>query len=142
MKVSTVLATKSQQLVTITPEAAIKDAVALLKEHNIGALLVLDEQEKLVGVISERDIVRRLVERSDVLSLTVADLMTESPITAVPQDDLMSVANKMTENRFRHMPILEGDTLVGIVSIGDVLKIQRDEYRGQIDTLEAQIMAE
>jgi predicted transcriptional regulator len=72
----------------------------------------------------------------------VIDIMTKKVIVAMPQDDVISVAHTMTEKRFRHLPILDGDKLIGIISIGDILKAQRDQYLGEIDTLETQIMAE
>jgi CBS domain-containing protein len=67
--------------------------------------------------------------------------MTRNVIIGVPQDDIISVVNTMTEKRFRHLPIMQDDKLIGIISIGDILKAQRDTYRGEIDTLETQIMA-
>jgi CBS domain-containing protein len=115
--------------------------VALLAQHNIGVVIVLDEAGKLVGIISERDVVRQLNQEADLLSQAVKSVMTAEVVTCLPQDDLMSVAHVMTERRFRHMPVMEGDTLLGMISIGDVLKAQRDYYHGQIDTLETQILA-
>ncbi len=141
MKVSTILATKGNKLITIAPEKPIRDAVALLARHNIGALIVLNEAGKLVGILSERDVVRQLDQQEELLSQPVESVMTAKVITCLPQDDLMSVAHSMTERRFRHMPVLENDTLLGMISIGDVLKAQRDYYHGQIDTLETQILA-
>ena len=95
----------------------------------------------LTGIFSERDVVRRLLDESDLLMQPVENLMTAEVVTCVPQDDLMSVANVMTERRFRHLPVVEEGTLLGMISIGDVLKAQRDYYHGQIDTLETQILA-
>jgi CBS domain-containing protein len=133
--------TKSHQLVTIQPEQTVAEAVALLQAHNIGALPVVTSDGRLAGILSERDIVRRLPQYPQILSTPVEVLMTSRVITAVPNDDLISVAHTMTERRFRHMPVLEDGRLIGIISIGDVLKAQRDQYRGEIDTLETQILA-
>ena len=141
MKVSTILAKKGNKLITIAPEQPVKEAVALLSQHNIGAIVVLDETDALIGILSERDVVRQLTHRNDLLNQPVKELMTAKVITCVPQDDLMSVAHVMTERRFRHMPVVEQGKLLGIISIGDVLKAQRDYYHGQIDTLETQILA-
>lgn len=141
MKVSTILATKGNKLVTIAPEQPIHEAVALLDQHNIGALIVLDEAGILAGILSERDIVRQLNQQDALLSQPVQSVMTSEVVTCLPQDDLMSVAHVMTERRFRHMPVVESNTLLGMISIGDVLKAQRDYYHGQIDTLETQILA-
>ncbi len=141
MKVSTILATKGNKLITIAPEQPIQDAVALLEQHNIGAVIALDDAGKLAGIISERDVVRQLNHQENLLSQPVKSIMTAEVTTCVPQDDLMSVAHVMTERRFRHMPVMEEGKLLGMISIGDVLKAQRDYYHGQIDTLETQILA-
>jgi CBS domain-containing protein len=81
-------------------------------------------------------------QREDVTGLAVADVMTRKVVIGVPEDDIISVAHTMTEKRFRHLPVIDEDRLVGIISIGDILKAQRDQYRGEIDTLETQIMAD
>lgn len=142
MNVSRILAAKPANLVTIGPDQSIRDALSLLAEYDIGALIVTNEADELIGILSERDIVRRAVDESGILSLKIADVMTKNVVVGVPQDDLINVAHTMTERRFRHLPIVEGRRLLGIVSIGDVLKAQRDAYRGQIDTLETQVMAD
>lgn len=142
MKVNSILSTKGREVITVQPEQAIRDAIGLLSHHKIGALVVVDSEGRLVGIISERDIIRRAGLNENVFSLPVAEVMTKKVITGVPQDDLISVAHTMTERRFRHLPIMDNDRLVGIISIGDVLKAQRDQYLGEIDTLEAQILAD
>jgi len=143
MKVKRILATKSGSVITIRPEQPIRDAVALLGMHNIGALVVVAPgSDRPVGIISERDIIRRAAENEGVFSESVKDIMTRELITGMPQDDLISVMHTMTERRFRHLPVVDEGRLIGIISIGDVLKAQRDEYRGEIDTLETQILAD
>jgi CBS domain-containing protein len=142
MNVSRILAAKNTNVVTIGPAQKIQDALLLLAQYDIGALVVTNDVDELIGILSERDIVRRAVDDNDILLLNVADVMTKNVIVGVPQDDLINVAHTMTERRFRHLPIVDGKRLLGIVSIGDVLKAQRDAYRGQIDTLETQIMAD
>ena len=141
MKVSTILATKGNKLISVAPNSSVREALSLLAQHNIGALVVLNDAGALTGIFSERDVVRRLLDESDLLMQPVENLMTAEVVTCVPQDDLMSVANVMTERRFRHLPVVEEGTLLGMISIGDVLKAQRDYYHGQIDTLETQILA-
>ncbi len=141
MKVSTILATKGNKLITIAPEQSIREAVAVLAQHNIGALIVLDNAGALAGILSERDIARQLNQQDDLLSQPVKNVMTAEVVTCLPQDDLMSVAHVMTERRFRHMPVIEEGALLGMISIGDVMKAQRDYFHGQIDTLETQILA-
>jgi CBS domain-containing protein len=141
MKISNILTTKSRQVYTIQPEQTVAEAIALFQRYNIGALPVVAENGRLAGILSERDIVRRLPDFEQILALPVQRLMTAEVITAVPDDDLISVAHTMTERRIRHLPILENGRLIGIISIGDILKAQRDQYRGEIDTLETQMLA-
>lgn len=142
MKVRRILATKGMRVITIGPQKQIREAVALLVRHNIGALVVVGDTDHPVGILSERDIIRESAVNEQVFDLQVADLMTRDVITGAPQDDTHSLAHTMTERRFRHMPIVEDGKLIGIVSIGDILKAERDQYRGEIDTLETQIMAD
>jgi CBS domain-containing protein len=142
MNVSRILATKSSDVVTIRPHQRISEALKLLAEYDIGALVVTNDEEDLVGILSERDIVRRAVQEEDPFALQVADVMTKNVIVGLPNDDLMSVAHTMTERHFRHLPIVDGLRVIGMISIGDVLKAQRDAFRGQIDTLETMVMAD
>lgn len=143
MKVSSILSTKIGGIITARPEQTIREAARQMYEHNIGAVVVVDGAGHLVGILSERDIVRKAVTHNAVFDMAISEVMTKDVVTAVPQDDLMSVAHTMTERRFRHMPILDDNgQLIGIISIGDVLKTQRDQYRGEIDTLETQLMAD
>lgn len=142
MNVSRILAAKPATIVTIGPNKLIRDALSILAQYDIGALVITNEVDELIGILSERDIVRRAVDDSDILSLRVGDVMTKNVVVGLPQDELINVAHTMTERRFRHLPIVDGRRLLGIVSIGDVLKAQRDGYRGQIDTLETQVMAD
>ncbi len=139
MKISTVLATKGAAVFTVRADATLSRAVTLLVEHNIGALVVMNEQAKLTGIISERDVVRALARGENALVQRVGDVMTAAVIVASPQDDLRSVMNTMTQKRIRHLPVLEQGQLVGIVSIGDMVKAQLDEYEGTIDTLQTQL---
>lgn len=142
MKVKRILATKGTGVITILPEASIQQAVAKLAEHRIGSLVVVDAQGELVGIISERDVVWGTAADPNLFERRVVDLMTRDVVVGMPQDDVMAVAHIMTERRIRHLPIVDAGKLIGIVSIGDVLKAQRDAYRGEIDTLETQIMAD
>lgn len=142
MKISRILSSKGLGVITIRPDQTIREAINLLSSHDIGALVVVESPSNPVGILSERDIIRQAAHDEAVFSLPVRELMTPDPITATPQDDIDSVANTMTEKRIRHLPILEKEELVGIVSIGDVVKDQRDRYRGEIDTLQTQIIEE
>ena len=142
MKVRTILATKGTNVLTIHPDQPLREAARLLAEHNIGALVVVNEDHELVGIISERDIIRASARLEDALSQPVGQLMTKVVITGLPQDDLMAVMDTMTDRQFRHLPIMDQGDLVGIISMRDVVKYQRDQYKGEIDTLETQIIAE
>lgn len=142
MKVQRILAGKPKRIVTIKPHESVRAAVEKLAANRIGALIVVAHDGKLVGILSERDIIRAAATNDEVLNQKVLDIMTRDVVVGVPQDDVMSVAHTMTERRFRHLPIMEEDEIIGMLSIGDILKAQRDVYRGEIDTLETQIMAD
>lgn len=142
MNIGSLLASKGVKVITIGPQDTIRAALGRLAEHNIGALVVLDGLGGLVGIVSERDIVRALARTEAILVEPVSVIMTRNVVTGMPQDDLVAVGNTMTERRIRHLPVLEGGQLVGIVSIGDVVKAQRDQYQGEVDTLQFQILNE
>ncbi len=139
MKIDAVLATKGGTVFTAQPDESIKNAVAVLSQHNIGALVVVDQASHVIGILSERDVVRRAAHDDHVLSRNVRQLMTEKVITGSPHDDLESVMRTMTQHHFRHLPIVENEKLVGIVALGDLVKAQLDHYIGQIENLEAQV---
>ncbi|MFW6205847.1 MAG: CBS domain-containing protein [Gemmatimonadota bacterium] len=121
MKLRDILRTKGADVVQIAPDRPVLDAVRLLTEHRIGALVVTRDGE-ILGVISERDVMNLVAERPEsVRDTTVADIMTTDVIVAVPDDDLDYVMNVMTNNRIRHLPVVGDGSLVGIVSIGDVV---------------------
>lgn len=142
MKVRTILATKGTKVITIRPQQPLKEAARLLAEHNIGALVVVDEADQLLGIISERDIIRAAARLENALSWSVSEVMTKDVVIGLPNDDLIAVAHAMTEKRFRHLPIMDRGELVGIISMKDIVESQRDYYQGEIDTLETQIIAD
>jgi CBS domain-containing protein len=139
MKIAAILATKGADVETIWPDRRVREAVALLARRNIGALVVVDETRAPVGIMSERDVVRAAATDEAILTRRVSDIMTRHLVTASPDDDLLSVAHVMTERRIRHLPVVQAGRLVGIVSIGDVVKAQRDQYQGELDTLQVQL---
>lgn len=142
MNIASLLASKGTKVITIQPEQTVRQAVGLLSEHNIGALVVVDRAPHPVGILSERDIVRAAARNERVFAETVAALMTRNVVIGVPQDDLASVGHTMTERHIRHLPVVEGGKLVGIVSIGDIVKAQRDQYLGEVETLQTQILGD
>lgn len=142
MKVRNILATKKGHLITIHEEDPVRQAITLLVEYRIGAVIVVDSAENLVGILSERDIMRIAAADEQLFGRRVGDIMTRDVIVGMPQDDVIAVAHTMLEKRFRHLPIVDEGKLIGIISIGDVLKTQRDAYLGEVDTLETRIIAE
>ena len=140
MKIESILATKSSNVITVGPDQSLREVVDLLAEHNIGVLIVVDEPGRPIGIISERDIIREAARTKAALDQTVSRVMTEDLITASPEDDLETVLQTMTARRFRHMPIMDQDRLIGVISIGDVVKAQLDKYQGEVDTLQAQVI--
>jgi CBS domain-containing protein len=140
MNIGAVLASKGIQVVTVRPTQTLREAVLLLAEHNIGAVVVMEESARPSGILSERDIVRTLVRAEAVLDWPVSRIMTRDVIVGTPEDDVLTVGHTMIERRIRHLPVMERGSLVGIVSIGDILKAQRDKYQGEVDTLQLQLL--
>ena len=140
MKIESILATKSSNVITVGPDQSLREAVDLLAEHNIGALIVVDKPGRPIGIISERDIIREAARTEAALGQTVSRVMTKALITASPADDLETVLQTMTAKHFRHLPIVDQDRLIGVISIGDVVKAQLDKYQGEVDTLQAQVI--
>jgi CBS domain-containing protein len=123
MTVKTILAAKGGEVVSIEPTADLVAAAKLLTAHRIGVLVVTDAAGRLVGILSERDIMRALAESAGAaLQLSVAQVMTRDVATCGVNDSIGSILKRMTEGKFRHMPVLDNQRLVGVVSIGDVGK--------------------
>ena len=139
MTISTVLASKGVKVVTMRPEQTIREALALLAQHNIGVVVVTAGEGRPAGIVSERDVVRTLARDERVFDWPVSRIMTRDVIVGSPADDLATVGHTMTEKHIRHLPVMDGGKLVGIVSIGDIVKTQRDRYQGEVDTLQTQL---
>lgn len=137
MQVKDILKGKSSgNIITIPPPTLLKDAIELLAKHRIGAVIVVDDDANPVGILSERDIVREIAQRGGAaLDIAVSEIMTKDIIIGVLNDDLAYVMNTMTKGRFRHLPIMHEQSLVGIISIGDVVKAQMEFYEGEARTL-------
>ncbi|MBA3946099.1 MAG: CBS domain-containing protein [Herpetosiphonaceae bacterium] len=142
MKLQTILATKGTKVFTIRPEQQVKEAINMLVEHNIGALVVVDEDSRPIGIISERDVIHVAAHNDKVLAQMIGEVMTKKLITCTAHDDIHAVAQTMTDRRIRHLPIVEDGKLVGILSIGDVVKAQLQEYQGTIHNLQTQAQAD
>lgn len=135
MRIHDILRRKGDAVVTTASDATLADLLNLLAEHRIGAVVVLDDDE-VIGVVSERDIIAHL-QHSEAprSSVHVRDLMSSPAITCAPDDELQHLARTMTDRRIRHLPVLENGRLVGIVSIGDVVKERLDQLQDERDHL-------
>ncbi|QEW19837.1 Inosine-5'-monophosphate dehydrogenase [Marinibacterium anthonyi] len=128
-------------VVTVGPDASIAEAVAILADRRIGTVLISDDGKTALGILSERDVVRELARAGAVcLSRSVSDYMTRTVITCTAQSNVSEVLTKMTEGRFRHMPVVDGDQLVGLISLGDVVKAQLTKLEMEKDALQGMIM--
>ncbi len=123
MHIATLLSAKGDEVATIAPEDSVGTAVAELRTHGIGALVVSRDGAHIAGIVSERDIVRALFDRhGSLLDEPVRSIMTTAVFTCSPDDEIDSLMAAMTERRIRHVPVVHDGVLVGIVSIGDVVK--------------------
>lgn len=123
MRVSDILKVKGSEVVRIAEDRSVLEAVKLLTERNIGALIVVDAGERIAGIISERDVLRECAVRAEALGTTrISQVMTRDVITGSPEADLEDVQAVMTTRCVRHLPIVEGRRLVGMISMGDVVK--------------------
>jgi CBS domain-containing protein len=123
MRISEILRGKGEDVATIEPDADVRRLLEILAEHNIGAVVVSTDGQAIDGIASERDVVRRLNERgAELLDVPVSEIMTVTVRTCEPGDDVEGLRAVMTEHRIRHVPVVRDGRLVGIVSIGDVVK--------------------
>ena len=128
MRISSLLERKGSAVVTISGDASVAEAVAEFDRHRIGALVVSADGAHIDGIVSERDVVRGLARSEGaVLEEPVRTIMTSTVLTCSPDDNVDSLMATMTDNRVRHVPVVRGDLLIGIVSIGDVVKSRIDE---------------
>jgi len=140
MRITEVLRNKQlREVVTITPDAGVRELIAILAEHNIGALIVSTDGTSLDGIVSERDVVRRMHRDGTVIDNTVGGIMTNVVSTCSSEDDLDDVMVAMTEGRFRHIPVVDDGRLVGIVSIGDLVKHKIDQLQFERDQLDSYV---
>ena len=128
MNVHTILRNKGKSVVTIHPDATVERAVAVLRLRGIGALVVSDDGENVVGILSERDIVEAMARHGgELLAVSVREVMTCPVVTCEPGDSVAELMAEMTNRRIRHFPVVDDGRLVGIVSIGDLVKSRLDE---------------
>jgi CBS domain-containing protein len=140
MRIGEIVRSKaSQDVITIGPDAGVRELIAKLAEHNIGALIVSSDGNSLDGIVSERDVVRHLHSDGTVVNNVVSAIMTDVVETCSPDDDLDAVMQTMTERRFRHIPVVQDGALVGIISIGDVVKHKIGQLEFERDQLDGYI---
>ena len=140
MRISDVLSAKpSHDVVTIRPDAGVRDLIALLAEHNIGALIVSSDGEQVDGIVSERDVVRHLHHDGTVINNTVRAIMTAVVETCDHDTHLDELMKVMTERRIRHVPVVHDGKLTGIISIGDVVKHRIDQLEFERDQLDSYV---
>ena len=139
MNIASILARKGGKVATCRPEHSIRQALALLAEHNIGALVVVDETAVPAGMLSERDIVREAARDERLFARSVGEIMTRNVIVGVPEDGLRAVRHTMTERRIRHVPVVADGRLIGIISIGDVVKARLRETLAEVEAMTAYV---
>lgn len=140
MTIARILQHKGGTIMCVSPDQSLQEAAAILTEKRVGALVVLDSDGLLHGILSERDIVRLCAQTGAAAMMAkVADAMTKEVLTAAPKDKVDSALARMTDRRIRHLPVLEGQKLVGVVSIGDLVKAKIDEARQEADAMRAYI---
>lgn len=135
MKVEAALATKGREVATVDPSITLATVAQTLRLKGIGALVVLD-QGRMVGIVSERDVVHAFAaHRAEAAEIRVAEVMSKSVITCKPEDSLTRVLGLMTRHRVRHLPVLDGGQLAGLISIGDAVKHRLDELEMEASVL-------
>ena len=136
MKVTEILRSKGADVITIWPGASLRSAVALMAKRNVGALVVVDDEGKIVGMVSEREVILALAASAEhSLADSVADVMSRRLITCRPDDRLADLMAVMTEHRVRHLPVVEQGRLIGLVSIGDLVKARLGELEFESNVL-------
>ena len=140
MRIRDVLAAKADSTVlTVPPDLSVRDLLAQLAQHNVGALVVSADGAAVDGIVSERDVVRHLHEDPEVLSAEVRTIMTSEVHSCGPEADLDELMTAMTERRIRHVPVLDAGRMVGIVSIGDVVKHKISALQFERDQLDSYV---
>lgn len=142
MTIAKIMTQKTGPIISIDPDETLQTAATILTEARVGALVAIDKTGTLVGILSERDIVRHCsVKGGAAMATAVKDAMTKNVMTASPQDGIDSALARMTDRRIRHLPVLSGGKLIGVVSIGDLVKAKIDETLADADAMRAYIAA-
>ena len=139
MTVAAILSRKGREVVTVTADRSIADVIHMLAEHRIGAVVVADAGSRILGSVAERDVGRALGRGPGARDGAVASIMTAKVVTCTDHDTINDVMARMTEGRFRHLPVVEDGRLAGIVSIGDVVKARIEQVEREADEMRAYI---
>ena len=140
MTIAAILKHKGHEVAHVAPTATVAEVVEQLAARRIGAVVVMDAARQLLGIVSERDIVGSLAEHgSRTLTMTAAQLMTRTLQTATHATTVIQATEMMTHGRFRHLPVMDGDRMVGIVSIGDIVKARLSQQEQEMDSLKAYV---
>ncbi|MBA2574479.1 MAG: CBS domain-containing protein [Nocardioidaceae bacterium] len=139
MRIQEIMQGKGGSIVTASPDTTVRELVALLTEHNIGAVVVSSGESQIAGIVSERDVVRRLAAGVDILDSAISEIMTSEVRSASPRDTVDDLMRLMTEHRIRHVPVVVDGSLQGIVSIGDVVKSRMGELEFERDQLSSYV---
>ena len=141
MTIAALLKQKGHEVTSVDPTQTIADVANLLTAKRIGAVLVMDSAQQLLGILSERDIVKALAAHgARALEMTSGQLMTRDVQTATPQTTVPEAMAMMTQGRFRHVPVMENGALVGLISIGDVVKARITQQEHEVDSLRAYVV--
>ena len=142
MTVAAMLSEKGRDVITTVATASIAGAIDKLAKHKIGALVVVDDADKIAGIVSERDIVRALSERgAEILSTPLSAVMTRAVVTCSESETVNDVMTRMTRGRFRHLPVIKNGDLAGIISIGDVVRARIEQVEREAEDMRAYIAA-
>lgn len=139
MRIQDVMRSKGGSVVTAPPDTTVRELVALLAEHNIGAVVVMGEESQIAGIVSERDVVRRLAADVDILDSAISEIMTSEVRSVAPDESVHDLMRLMTEHRIRHVPVVRDGSLQGIISIGDVVKSRIGELEFERDQLSSYV---
>jgi CBS domain-containing protein len=140
MTVAAILKHKGAEVTSVEPTALVSEVAQTLADHRIGAVLVMDRASQLLGIVSERDIVRSLATHgAGTLRMTAGQLMTRVLFTVPPEATVIEAMQVMTDSRVRHLPVLQNDKLVGMISIGDVVKARITQQAQEVESLRAYV---
>lgn len=139
MTVAAILAKKGRDVFTVPADLSISEVVQILTSRRIGAVVVVDSAARILGIVSERDVVRALARGGGALEGSVSSIMTAKVVTCTDRNTINEVMARMTEGRFRHLPVVEDGRLSGIISIGDVVKARIEQVEHEADEMRAYI---